>query len=100
MKFHHQGYVSGDPRIQPARGCGLDRPADLPEQVDVLIVGAGPAGMIAAAQLAQFPDITTRIVDRRAGREAIGPEHRMTIAVAHQRIAAPQRRPVIDGVEH
>ena len=72
MKFHHQGYVSGDPRIQPARGCGLDRPADLPEQVDVLIVGAGPAGMIAAAQLAQFPDITTRIVDRRAGRLEVG----------------------------
>ncbi len=72
MKFHHQGYVSGDPRIQPAAGVGLNRPDELPEQVDVLIVGAGPAGMIAAAQLAQFPDITTRIVDRRPGRLEVG----------------------------
>ena len=72
MKFHHQGYVSGDPRIQPAAGVGIDRPADLPEQVDVLIVGAGPAGMLAAAQLAQFPDINTRIVDRRSGRLEVG----------------------------
>ena len=72
MKFHHQGYVSGDPRIQPAAGVGIDRPADLPEQVDVLIVGAGPAGMLAAAQLAQFPDINTRVVDRRSGRLEVG----------------------------
>lgn len=72
MQFHHHGYVSGDPRVQPAAGVGLDRPDDLPDEVDVLIVGTGPAGMIAAAQLAQFPDITTRIVDRRPARLAIG----------------------------
>ena len=35
------GYVSGDPRIQPAQGSGIDRPTDLPDRVDVLIVGAG-----------------------------------------------------------
>ena len=67
MKFHHQGYVSGDPRIQPAQGSGIDRPTDLPDRVDVLIVGAGPAGILAAAQLAQFPDIDTRIVERPDG---------------------------------
>ncbi|MHA7262129.1 FAD-binding monooxygenase [Arthrobacter sp. TMN-37] len=72
MQFHHHGYVSGDPRIQPAAGVGIDRPAELPEEVDVLIVGTGPAGMIAAAQLSQFPGITTRIIERRAGRLAIG----------------------------
>ncbi|MDI1288449.1 MAG: FAD-binding monooxygenase [bacterium] len=72
MQFHHNGYVSGDPRIQPAAGTGLDRPDDLPSEVDVLIVGAGPAGMVAAAQLSQFPGITTRIVDRRDGRLVIG----------------------------
>ncbi|WP_309710429.1 FAD-binding monooxygenase [Pseudolysinimonas sp.] len=72
MQFHHNGYVSGDPRIQPAAGAGLDRPEELPDEVDVLIVGAGPAGMIAAAQLAQFPNITTRIIERRDGRLAIG----------------------------
>ncbi|MET1021752.1 MAG: FAD-binding monooxygenase [Arthrobacter sp.] len=72
MQFHHHGYVSGDPRIQPAAGVGIDRPAQLPDEVDVLIVGTGPAGMLTAAQLSQFPDITTRIVERRAGRLAIG----------------------------
>jgi phenol 2-monooxygenase len=72
MQFHHHGYVSGDPRIKPASGTGVDRPVELPDEVDVLIVGAGPAGMILAAQLAQFPDITTRIVERRGGRLPIG----------------------------
>lgn len=72
VQFHHNGYVSGDPRIQPAAGTGIDRPDELPDEVDVLIVGAGPAGMIAAAQLAQFPSITTRIIDRRPGRLEIG----------------------------
>lgn len=72
MQFHHHGYVSGDPRMQPAAGVGIDRPEELPDEVDVLIVGTGPAGMITAAQLSQFPDITTRIVERRGGRLAIG----------------------------
>ena len=72
MQFHHHGYVSGDPRVQPAAGVGINRPAELPDEVDVLIVGSGPAGMLAAAQLSQFPNITTRIVERRDGRLAIG----------------------------
>jgi phenol 2-monooxygenase len=72
VHFHHHGYVSGDPRVQPASGVGIDRPTQLPDEVDVLIVGTGPAGMLAAAQLSQFPGVTTRIVERRAGRLAIG----------------------------
>ncbi|MFE3059555.1 FAD-binding monooxygenase [Nocardia sp. NPDC059239] len=72
MQFHHHGYVSTDPRVRPPAGTGIERPADLPDQVDVLIVGAGPAGMIAAAQLAQFPAISTRIIDRRPGRLDVG----------------------------
>ncbi|MFI8568796.1 FAD-binding monooxygenase [Rhodococcus sp. NPDC078407] len=72
MQFHHHGYVSGDPRIQHASSVGIDRPDELPEYVDVLIVGTGPAGMMTAAQLSQFPDVTTRIVERRTGRLAIG----------------------------
>jgi phenol 2-monooxygenase len=72
MQFHHHGYVSGDPRVQPAAGVGIDRPAELPDEVDVLIVGSGPAGMLAAAQLSQFPNVTTRMVERRPGRLAIG----------------------------
>ncbi|MBM6622089.1 FAD-binding monooxygenase [Micrococcaceae bacterium RIT802] len=72
MQFHHHGYVSGDPRVQPVAGVGIDRPEELPEEVDVLIVGSGPAGMLTAAQLSQFPDITTRLVERRGGRLEIG----------------------------
>ncbi|WP_426986291.1 FAD-binding monooxygenase [Pseudarthrobacter sp. Y6] len=72
MQFHHHGYVSGDPRVRPAAGVGINRPAELPDEVDVLIIGTGPAGMLTAAQLSQFPNVTTRIVERRAGRLAIG----------------------------
>ena len=72
MQFHHNGYVSGDPRVLPAAGTGLNRPAELPDEVDVLIVGTGPAGVVAAAQLSMYPSVTTRIIDRRAGRLEIG----------------------------
>ncbi len=72
MQFHHNGYVSEDPRIKPATGTGIDRPVDLPDTMDVLIVGAGPAGIITAAQLSQFPDVHTRIIDRRPHRLQIG----------------------------
>ncbi|MGN6503110.1 MAG: FAD-dependent monooxygenase, partial [Pseudolysinimonas sp.] len=72
MQFHYDGYVTGDPRILPAAGTGIDRPDDLPDLVDVLVVGAGPAGMVAAAQLSRFPSVVTRIIDRRGGRLEIG----------------------------
>ncbi|MFI5718940.1 FAD-binding monooxygenase [Nocardia sp. NPDC051750] len=72
MQFHHHGYVSGDPRIQAPAGFGVDRPVELPDEVDVLIVGSGPAGMIAAAQLAQFPNINARLVEKRPGRLEVG----------------------------
>jgi phenol 2-monooxygenase len=72
MQFHEYGYVSTDPRVQPAAGVGLNRPEELPDEMDVLIVGSGPAGVITAAQLAQFPNISTRIIERRAQRLAIG----------------------------
>lgn len=72
MQFHDHGYVSTDPRVRPADGTGIDRPAQLPDEVDVLIIGSGPAGMLLAAQMAQFPSISTRIVERRPGRLKIG----------------------------
>ena len=72
MQFHHHGYVSADPRVQDAAGVGLDRPTDLPDEIDVLIVGSGPAGMLLAAQMSQYPGISTRIIEKRDGRLPLG----------------------------
>ncbi len=72
MQFHHHGYVSGEPRVQDAAGSGVDRPTDLPDEMDVLIVGSGPAGMLLSAQMSQFPGVTTRIIERREGRLVLG----------------------------
>lgn len=72
MQFHHHGYVSGEPRVQDAAGTGIQRPAEIPDEMDLLIVGSGPAGMLLAAQLSQFPDVATRIIERRAGRLVLG----------------------------
>ncbi|MET0780045.1 MAG: FAD-binding monooxygenase [Microbacterium sp.] len=72
MQFHHHGYVSGEPRVLDAAGSGIDRPAELPDEMDVLIVGSGPAGMLLAAQMSQFPDVATRMIERRDGRLVLG----------------------------
>lgn len=72
MQYHHNGYVSKDPKKLPAQGYGLERPDELPDEMDVLIVGSGPAGVIAAAQLSMFPTVRTHIIERREGRLILG----------------------------
>jgi phenol 2-monooxygenase (NADPH) len=67
VQFYLDGYRPGDPRVQ-----GVAAPDALPGEVDVLVVGAGPAGLVLAAQLAAFPDIRTAVVDRRDGPLAVG----------------------------
>lgn len=74
MQFHLNGFQPGDPeiadpaaRIQPSGATG-----GVPEEVDVLIVGCGPAGLTLAAQLAQFADIKTCIVEQKPGRLLVG----------------------------
>ena len=68
MQFYKNGFRGGNPDIQPAapnrRNRGLHEP--LPEKVDVLIAGTGPAGLCLAAQLAHFPEIETMIIERMA----------------------------------
>ncbi|QGU05869.1 FAD-dependent monooxygenase [Corynebacterium comes] len=72
MQFHHHGYVSTDPRLLPASEIGENWSEELPDEMDVLIVGAGPTGMIAAAQLARYGTVHTRLIERRAERLEFG----------------------------
>ena len=74
MQFHLNGFEPGDPEIvdpserYPASGAQ----GSVPEEVDVLIVGCGPAGLTLAAQLSAFPDIKTCIVEQKSGRMLLG----------------------------
>lgn len=66
MQFYKDGFRGGNPDIKEAapnrRTRGINEP--MPEKVDVLISGTGPAGLCLAAQLAQFPEINTMIIER------------------------------------
>ncbi len=65
MQFHLNGFRPGDPHLhEPAAPPG--------GELDVLIVGCGPAGLTLAAQLAAFPDIRTRIVEQKSGPLKLG----------------------------
>lgn len=74
MQFHLNGFQPGDPEIaDPAERVQASGAAGaVPGEVDVLIVGCGPAGLTLAAQLAQFPDIKTCIVEQKPGRLLVG----------------------------
>ena len=65
MQYYRDGFRGGDPDMSNAAPNRRERGqhSSLPEQVDVLIVGTGPAGLCLAAQLAQFSDIETMIVE-------------------------------------
>jgi phenol 2-monooxygenase (NADPH) len=72
MQFYLDGYTPGDPDILKAPPGVANRAEGLPNVVDVLIVGSGPAGTLLAAQLSSFPGITTRLVERRDGPLQLG----------------------------
>src|SRR5712671_3490602 len=74
VQFHLNGFEPGDPEISdPAqRYVASGGAGSVPEEVDVLIVGCGPAGLTLAAQLAAFPDIDTRIVEQKSGPLLLG----------------------------
>ncbi|QAU47357.1 FAD-binding monooxygenase [Bradyrhizobium guangzhouense] len=74
MQFHLNGFQPGDPEIaDPAeRVQAPGAVGAVPNEVDVLIVGCGPAGLMLAAQLAQFADIKTCIVEQKPGRLSVG----------------------------
>src|SRR5919112_1354735 len=72
MQFYLDGYQPGDPFVEDPHPSVAQRPEGLPEETDVLIVGTGPAGLVLAAQLANFPDIRTVVVDRKGGPLEVG----------------------------
>jgi phenol 2-monooxygenase (NADPH) len=72
MQFYLNGYKPGDPLIEGPHPSVAEQAEGLPEEVDVLIVGCGPAGLVLAAQMANFPDVRTAIVDRRDGPLEVG----------------------------
>ncbi len=64
MQYHLNGYRFGDPTVaEPVIGAGGS-----PANVDVLIIGCGPAGLTLAAQLSAFPQIVTRICELKPDR--------------------------------
>src|SRR5262245_20327522 len=72
MQFHLNGFRPGDPHSFDPSPQALPRTDSVPAQVDVLIVGSGPAGLTLAAQLAAFPDIRTCIVEQKDGPLQLG----------------------------
>lgn len=72
MQFYVNGYKPGDPFVADPDPLIADRPAGLPTETDVLIVGCGPAGLVLAAQLANFPEIRTVVIDRKDGPLEVG----------------------------
>ena len=74
MQYYQNGFVPGDPA--DSRELDVQDPlpelVELPSTVDVLIVGCGPAGLMLAAQLAQFSEVRTRIIEQKAGPLRMG----------------------------
>lgn len=64
MQFHLNGFEPGDPDIHPP---GDATPATLADELDVLIVGCGPAGLTLAAQLSGFDTLRSAIVEQKPG---------------------------------
>ena len=63
MQYHLNGFVPGDPDVLPRAKGRPRRKREIPEEVDVIVAGCGPAGLCLAAQLALYPEISTIIVE-------------------------------------
>ena len=72
MQFYLNGYKTGDPFIQDPHPSVAERPGGLPGEVDVLIIGCGPAGLVLAAQMANFLEIKTAVIDRKDSPLEVG----------------------------
>ncbi len=67
MQYHVNGFKPGDPDVFAATPGHRSAGDPLPQTVDVLIAGSGPAGLCLAAQLAGIPQISTMLVEPRLG---------------------------------
>lgn len=67
MQYHQNGFHPGDPDVKPASAIWRDGAGALPDTVDVLIAGSGPAGLCLGAQLASVPGIRTMLVEPKLG---------------------------------
>ncbi|MEH6443686.1 MAG: FAD-dependent monooxygenase [Oceanospirillaceae bacterium] len=74
MQYHLNGFKPGNYQIPDSirEPAAIPPIVDLPKEVDVLIVGCGPAGLTMARQLSEFTDITTCIVDLEDGPLELG----------------------------
>ncbi|MAF16814.1 MAG: phenol 2-monooxygenase [Marinomonas sp.] len=74
MQYHVNGFHPGDPRFSDPQDAVVAPPIKrpMPSEVDVLIIGCGPAGLNLAAQLSQFGQIKTAIVDIKDDRLLVG----------------------------
>ena len=71
-QFYLNGYKPGDPFIEDPHRSVAERARGLPKDTDVLIIGCGPAGLVLAAQMANFPEIRTVVIDRKDGPLEVG----------------------------
>ena len=65
MQYHRDGFRPGDPRVQPAAPGVPEGGAPLPDRMDVLIVGSGPAGLSTAVYAAS-EGLSVAVFDSRA----------------------------------
>lgn len=74
MQYHLNGFKPGNYEIPDAAREPATAPpmVDLPKEMDVLIVGCGPAGLALARQLSEFADIKTCIVEQKSGPMLFG----------------------------
>lgn len=68
MQFYLNGVRGRDPYVAEPSAYAQAHPHGdaLPPELDVLIVGSGPAGLTLAAQLAVFPDIRTALIEQKS----------------------------------
>ncbi|WP_432698215.1 FAD-dependent monooxygenase [Marinobacterium sp. YM272] len=69
MQYHLNGFKPGNYEVPDEVREPYPAPpiVDLPDEVDVLIIGTGPAGLTMARQMSVFSDIKTCIVDMAPG---------------------------------